>query len=675
MGQHPADGRTTAFLRGVSRRESRENANGSVRRARVRRFALAPLILAVAWVPGHLQGQAVRELTNVRDIRSLTPDQASKGLPVRLRGVVTVLPGYKSNFFFQDATAGISVERTRESPEVHQGQLVEIRGVTGPGMFAPVVDAETVTSLGEGKLWPAHVFGEAQLAGGKQDSQYLAMRGIVRSAQVETIWERAVLILEIDIGSGNLATIRIHDFSKGDWTRLPGATVVVQGVCGTVFNDRRQFVGLRLFVANLTDVKVERPAPTDPFDLPSRHLGSTLRFGDDGGGISRVKVQGIVTYSQPGHSLYLQDGHEGMLVETTQKTPVALGSRLEVVGYPAAGSYSPKLNSAIFRVVGTGSPVAGLAHTAAEMIIYNDGSRAAPYDSVLVQLNGRLVEQIPGDHQDVLVLTDGTSMFSARLSQTSENRVALAIGSLLRVTGICVATADETHEARSYEILIRSPEDLVVLERSSWWTAGHAEWVVVVLVFVVLAMAGWMAFSRWKASLQALTLTDALTGLSNRRGFLMFAEHQWQLAQRKKSPFLLFYIDLDCFKEINDTLGHKTGDQALQAVAGILRYCFRKTDIIGRLGGDEFAVTASDAPPHTRLVLEQRLAKAIEECNEKVDQKFRIALSIGILACDDIGPLSIEELLAQADVLMYQQKRERKSSRTQTTAPIVDQPA
>jgi hypothetical protein len=362
----------------------------------VRLVALVLLVVVKSGTPGQLPGQSLPELHTVRDIRALTPDQARQARPVRLRGVVTVFTGYKSSFFFEDRTAGISVSRTSTFPEVHSGQSIEILGVTGPGMFAPVVIAERVTSLGEGKLPPARVFSFDQLAGGSEDSQFLAIRGIVRSAVVETIWERSVLVLEIDIGGGNLVTARVHDFPRTGLARLPGSTVYVSGVCGTVFNDKRQFIGLRIYVQSLDDVKTERAAPANAFELPLRPLGSLLQFGDQGGAISRIKVHGIVTYSRPGQGLHIQEGPQGLFVQSVQSTPVALGSQVDVVGYPAAGRYSPKLEDAVFRVVGTSQPVAALPQAASAMIVNNDGSPAAPYDAALVQLKGRLIEQVPG---------------------------------------------------------------------------------------------------------------------------------------------------------------------------------------------------------------------------------------------------------------------------------------
>src|SRR5262249_42119917 len=91
-------------------------------------------------------------------------------------------------------------------------------------------------------------------------------------------------------------------------------------------------------------------------------------------------------------------------------------------------------------------------------------------------------------------------------------------------------------------------------------------------------------------SLRALALVDDLTGVSNRRGFLAAAERECQRAVREHRSALLAYIDVNDFKEINDTHGHAEGDEALRAIGKVLRAAFRGADVIGRLGGDEFAV-------------------------------------------------------------------------------------
>lgn len=616
---------------------------------------------------GNANDKPAVDLTSVRQIRSLTPSQAKEARPVRLRGVVTVLSGWKSSFFFQDASSGISVDPSGDVATVKTGDEVEIQGVTGAGKFAPIVVAAKVTVLGRAKLPPAHLFNAEQLAGGKEDSQWLAVRGIVRSAEIKPGWGRPVLFLTVDIGGGNLVTARVHDFANPHLEQLLAATITVQGVCGTVFNDKRQFVGLRMFVASLDDVKIEKAAPDEPFALPIAPLDGLLNFDEKQGAINQVRIHGIVTYSKAGQGLYMQDGTQGVFVKSGQTTAVPLGSQVDVVGYPASGRYSTELENSVFRVTGPPRQITPIVSSAAAMIVTSDGFSSAPYDSMLVQVQGKLIEEVPGVDEDLLLFQDGPSLFTARLSRSERNKRAWALGSLLSVTGICVANADEAHEARSFEILLRSNNDLVLLEHAPWWTATHALWVVMVLFIAVLGMLGWLAVLRRQAELRALAVADPLTGLYNRRGFLLLADQQWRLALRGNHPFLLFYFDVNRFKEINDSFGHKEGDVALITVAEILKQCFRKADIIGRLGGDEFAVTAIEATEPSRLTLERRISAAIEQSNEKSGRPFQLSLSVGILACDSsLGPIPIEDLLARADELMYRQKRERTAEASQT---------
>jgi diguanylate cyclase (GGDEF)-like protein len=619
------------------------------------------LILLDSAVPRALLCQTSPELTTVRQVRSLTPEQASQHRPVRLKGVITALSGWKSSFFFQDQTAGISIDRASESPVIQPGQMVEVLGLTGPGMFAPVIVAQSVKVLGEGTLPRARLLDSADLTGGKEDSQWLAVRGIVRSETVKASWGRSVLILVLDIGRGDLINVRVHDFSQADLHRLPGATVIVRGVCGTVFNDRRQFVGLRMFVSNLDSVKVEKSAPANPFDIPPQSLDNLLRFDGQAGAINRTRVRGVVTYVERGHGLYIQDGREGVFIETAQATSPTLGAQLEAVGYPAVGRYSPELADAMFRIVGPPEPLSPFAEDASSMIETKEGFSSAPYDSVLVRITGRLLEEVPRADEYLLLFQNGTSLFTARLPRAG-NQSAPAKGSLLSISGICVVNADEAHEARSFEIFLRSPADLVLLERAPWWTAGHARWVVGLLLMVILGMSVSLVVAQRQATLRTLTVTDPLTALYNRRGFLLLADQEWKLALRRKLSLLLFYIDLDEFKEINDTWGHKEGDLALQRVAGLLRESFRTTDIIGRLGGDEFAVVAIDASEPFRIGMEERLAKTVQQSNERSDRPFQISLSVGVLTCDgSLRALPMEDLLGKADALMYQLKRDRKS--------------
>lgn len=156
------------------------------------------------------------------------------------------------------------------------------------------------------------------------------------------------------------------------------------------------------------------------------------------------------------------------------------------------------------------------------------------------------------------------------------------------------------------------------------------------------------------AKLQHLSLIDELTGLLNRRGFLSIARQHLKIAHRSKLKLILFFVDLDRLKQINDRFGHPAGDQALRSVADILKETFRSSDVIGRLGGDEFTVLAVDARGGAEVML-ARLEAGLKEYNHDVTH-LPISLSVGIARFDPEGTASIEDLLAKADQELYAHK-------------------
>ncbi len=164
---------------------------------------------------------------------------------------------------------------------------------------------------------------------------------------------------------------------------------------------------------------------------------------------------------------------------------------------------------------------------------------------------------------------------------------------------------------------------------------------------------------RVETELRTQLLDDELTGLHNRRGFSILTQQQLKIAERKETGFWVLFADLDKLKWINDSFGHKQGDLALKATANILRKCFRKSDIIARIGGDEFAVLTIDTPEKSGNILIERLRDTLTQYNAKSKQQYKLSLSIGAVFYDPQRPLSIDELLASADSLMYRQKRQK----------------
>jgi diguanylate cyclase (GGDEF)-like protein len=171
------------------------------------------------------------------------------------------------------------------------------------------------------------------------------------------------------------------------------------------------------------------------------------------------------------------------------------------------------------------------------------------------------------------------------------------------------------------------------------------------------------ALERHAAEVQALSLADELTGLRNRRGFMMIAAHQLRIASRTTHGALLFFADLNGMKCINDTLGHDMGDVAICATADLLRLSFRDADVIARLGGDEFVVFAPDADPNAIPALRTRLALNVAAYNARGEHPFELSISLGAAIYDPQEPRSLEALLAEADEAMYEQKRARQTQK------------
>jgi diguanylate cyclase (GGDEF)-like protein/PAS domain S-box-containing protein len=166
---------------------------------------------------------------------------------------------------------------------------------------------------------------------------------------------------------------------------------------------------------------------------------------------------------------------------------------------------------------------------------------------------------------------------------------------------------------------------------------------------------------RTEEEISFISVTDQLTGLYNRRGFITLAEQQLKLSHRNKRDMLLFFADLDGMKAINDTLGHEEGDRALQDVALILRETFRASDIVARIGGDEFAILAIDTTGIYPDIMMTRLQNQIEVHNCVSGRRYTISISMGAAYYDPETPCSLDELMSRADTLMYEQKRRKKS--------------
>jgi PAS domain S-box-containing protein len=427
-------------------------------------------------------------LTQVDQIRRLSAEQARRGYPVRIRGVVT---SYDSSdpqgvdLFVQDSTAGIFVEATGMKLDLHPGQQVEVEGVSSFVDFAPQIDKPRVQVLGVGAMPEARRTSYEDLVSTREDSQWVEVEAVVRSAYI--YGERMMLDLKLE--GGKIEARLPYPSLEAGW--LVDAKVRLHGTCATMFNKRNQLLGIELHVPSLSEISVEEPAPADPFAVPVRPIVSLLQFTPQGAFNHRIRLHGVATMLRTGKHLFIRDVTGSVSVELAEGAKLLPGDEVDVLGFPALGQYAPVLEDAEVRKTGSGPPPEPATVTAQQAL-------QGVSDSDLVRLEARLVDRVAQGTDQVLILQSQYVLFDAYLEKEKADShwAALPPGSELQVTGICSVQVDERQTPRAFRVLLRSADDVVLLERPPWWTLKRALGLVGIMSGLVLGGLAWVALLR-----------------------------------------------------------------------------------------------------------------------------------------------------------------------------------
>jgi signal transduction histidine kinase len=430
-------------------------------------------------------------LTTAAAVRALSVEEAREQKPVRLRGVVTFFNESLFSRFIQDDTAGIYLQYSTNTPtpQLFPGQLVEVEGTSSPGEYAPVVVPDRIKIVGNSALPTPKPVTYERLAAGREDSQFVEIAGIVRSVQLNAASQ--CFLVEIATGGGHLLAY-VPALPVERTGELIDSTVRVRGVCTTQFNHQRQLFAIRLMVPRPEDLVIEERAPADPFATPARPIGSLLQFTPQESFGHRVKVSGTVIYFDPGRELFLQDGDQGIDVQTASLEPLQLGDRVEALGFVGQGQYTPVLQDAVYRRITNGMPIEPVTLT-------HDEALKGNHDCQLIRIAARLLDRAVHGSERYLILQDNDFIFHAYLRPHDGEDVfgGLQNGSRIAVTGVCRIDpgkwqAGEDWRARAFQVDMRSVADVTVLEAPPWWTLGKVLWIAGVLGFVALAASAWI---------------------------------------------------------------------------------------------------------------------------------------------------------------------------------------
>jgi len=465
-------------------------------------FLMAFSILASVSAAQQKNGEAPRGeaiLETIRDVRDLPSESARLGYAIHVRGVVTYADKTQNDLFVQDSTAGIYVNSDATALRLHSGQFVEITGISGPGDFASQIENPEIHVVGQAPLpIPRRVSGE-EFVTGAEDSQYVEVEGIVRSAAEN----QNRLLMHVAAGTV-IIPVYVLDH-KPIPEGLVGAKVVVQGVSGGTYNPRMQFLGATLLVSSLKNLSIEAPAPADLFSIPVRPIHLVQRLAPVSTFNQRVHVQGLVTLQRPGKSIFIRDAQEGLEVETRQTTPLNVGDRVDVVGYPAIGDFSPMIQDAVYRRISTGAAPPPLAATAGEAL-------SGTYDCELIQIRGRLLGVSLRSNQKLLAINADGVMAEAEIDGPSVQELPnhARTGSVVQLTGICKVRVDENRNPVGFGLLLRAPDDIVVLQQAPWWNLQRT---LVLLGFTALLVVGilfWVGMLRQRVGHQTETIRATL---------------------------------------------------------------------------------------------------------------------------------------------------------------------
>ncbi|MGB7188803.1 MAG: GGDEF domain-containing protein [Acidobacteriaceae bacterium] len=470
----------------------------------MRQYFLIPGLLFLLAGPLRAAALPPAPLTSVRQILHLSPLQAGQGLPVRFEGVVTFYEPDDHILFVQDHTASIFV-RTRHIFPFIAGDRILVRGVTA-GSYHVIVASEEMRVVGKAPLPIPSPATFPQLMTGQWDCDFVRVTGKVLSATMQQTIGAPFLLLQVLMDGG---PIDVHMENPGglDLHRLLDSEVTLTGVSGGRFDGKFQLVGANLYLNSPSEMRITAPALVNPQALPFTSMEHILGSYNMLARSPRLRIQGTVTLYEPGSQLVVENAGKAALVHTHQTLPLNLGQVVDATGFADASDYTQSLSYGQFAPTGEASPIRP------EPVEWQDAV-AGKYAFNLISIEGRLIDQVHESSQDTLFIDSGGHVFSAVMRHASGPGSELAsvpAGSRIRVSGVCfVKGGGAWNSAVDFELRMRTPQDMLVLARASWWTVPHLLYLIAALNLLIVAAVAWGEMLRRRVRQQTRLLRQRM---------------------------------------------------------------------------------------------------------------------------------------------------------------------
>ncbi len=494
--------------------------------------ATFPLALSVVWLLGVAGLRAAEPppelLTKIADVRALTREQAARGLPVRVSGIVTLLPADAKESFILDDGTGIWVGPPK--PDVPAdvainlriGDRVEVTGYSHEGHFAPTISTQSVRLVDHVPLPAARAITPIGLESSMHDSQRVTVRGVVQAAETIQRLNRRELKLLVSTPTGRFSYL-LYGESEVPAESLVDSEVALTGVFLAYFNSRREFLGVRVFSNDPADLRIVRPPQADAFAVPEVALGDVMGFSTRGIDVHRRRVRGTVTLCKPGHYFYVQDKQHALRVNTLQSDPLEPGDVVEATGFFQLEHHRAEMQSAVFRRVGRQPAPEPEEITREQAFVREPRAMYSPsqdYDDYLVALRGRLVsaDHKQGEPLRLNLECDGV-LVPAEFSGTPDASflASLRPDSVLRVSGICSLTFSASRPVVDWpspvalRLLLRDSGDVKVIRAASWWTPERLSAALGLTAVILLISLAWVALLRRRVALRSAQLAEEMS--------------------------------------------------------------------------------------------------------------------------------------------------------------------
>lgn len=439
-------------------------------------FLLTPLCRATEPTP----------LNSLRAISALSNAQASHGLPVAFTGTVTYYKHGDIDLFVQDGNVAIYVETT-SNRDFTTGDRVLIIGTTRSS-FRPEIKSDRIVYLGHGAAPAAVKANFDQLIRAELDCRRATIEGTVQSANIVLDASVRTLYLQI-LMDGGVVDAEMVDSGNADLANLLDSEVEVTGAVAGKFDSKNQMTGILMEVPSFSDVRVLKRASISPQSLPLTPMDEVIKAYSIQNRTKRVRVQGTITYYQPGVAAVLQENDKSLWLNTQYEQPLRIGDQAEATGFPDVQNGSLALTRAEIHGTTSASKVVPFFAPAPDLAL---GEHA--YD--LVSSEGRLLMAVREAAQDEYVLVSNGQLFSAILKHPEHGRdVSLSpmkeipIGSTVRITGICVlGNGDKVQGPVAFEVLLRSSDDLAMIKGPSHFNVRTLSYLIGALLIVLSAV-------------------------------------------------------------------------------------------------------------------------------------------------------------------------------------------